>query len=84
MQPKKIAEKSSLRFTWEYINPLYYDKQNYDIEDTAVIVISRNTGDTLPEEVKKLVAGYRLSGVFKKSDDIFSYRPCVRVYQKAK
>ena len=84
MQPREIVEKSPLRFTWEYRNPLYYNKKNYDNKDTAVIVISESPGDTLPEEVRKRVAGYRLSGVFKKSDDIFSYRPCVRVYQKAK
>jgi hypothetical protein len=83
MQPREITEKSPLRFTWEYRNPPYYSRKDYDIKDTAVIVISESPGDTLPEGVRKRVAGYRLSGVYKTSEDIFSYRPCVRVYQKA-
>jgi len=83
-QPKEVVEKSPLRFTWEYRNPPYYSNNSFSNNDTAVIVISESPGDTLPEEVGKRVAGYRLSGVFKKSDDIFIYRPCVRVYQKAR
>jgi hypothetical protein len=75
-------EKSSLRFTWEYRNPPYYSKNSFDDKDTAVIVISEGPGDPLPEEVRKRVADYRLSGVYNMSDDIFSYRPCVRVYRR--
>lgn len=83
LQPKDIMEKSPLRFTWEYRNPPYYSKKYYDLKDTAVIVISESPGDPLPEKVRQRVAGYRLSGVFKTIDDLFRYRPCVRVYQKS-
>jgi hypothetical protein len=82
-QPKEIVEKSSLRFTWEYRNPLYYSGINYDPKDTAIIVISESPGDTLPEKLRQHVAGYRLTGVFKTTDDLFRYRPCVSVYQRA-
>jgi len=81
-QPREVIEKSSLRFTWEYRNPPYYSKNSFDDKDTAVIVISEGPGDLLPEEVRKRVADYRLSGVYKMSDNIFSYGPCVRVYRR--
>jgi len=81
-QPREVVEKSSLRFTWEYRNPPYY-KKDHGNKEAAVMVISESPDDPLPEEVRKRTAGYGLTRVFKKSDDIFSYRPCVRVYQKA-
>ena len=84
MQPREMVEKSPLRFTWEYRNPSYYNRENYDLKDTAVIVISESPDDALPEKIRQRVAGYHLSGVFKTSDNIFSYRPFVRVYQKTK
>lgn len=84
LQPRETVEKSSLRFTWEYKNPVYYSADNYGDKDAAVVVISENPQDALPGDIRQRVAGYRLSAVFKISDDIFSYSPCVRVYRKAK
>jgi hypothetical protein len=84
LQPRETVEKSPLRFTWEYKNPVYYSADNYGDKDAAVVVISENPQDALPGDIRQRVAGYPLSAVFKISDDVFSYRPCVRVYQKAK
>ena len=84
LPPKEIVEKSSLRFTWEYKNPVYYGTDNYDNKDATVVVISESPDDVLPKDVLQRIAGYRLSSVFKTSDGIFSYRPCVRVYRKNK
>ncbi len=84
LQPRETVEKSSLRFTWEYKNPVYYSADNYGNKDAAVVVISESPQDALPGDIRQRVAGYQLSAVFKMSDDIFSYRPCVRVYQKTK
>ena len=84
LQPKETIEKSSLRFTWEYKNPVYYNADNYGDKDSAVVVISENPQDVLPGDIRQRVEGYRLSAVFKTSEDIFSYRPCVRIYQKVK
>lgn len=82
--PGETVEKSPLRFTWEYKNPEYYTKIDKNNEDMAVVVISESPEDTLPEEIRQRIAGYRLSGIFKTHDDIFIYKPCVRVYQKIK
>lgn len=82
LQPKEVVEKSSLRFTWEYKNPVYYGAENYENMTAAVVVISESPDDDLPGDIRQRIAGYRLSGVFKTSDGIFSYRPCVRVYRK--
>ena len=84
LQPRETVEKSSLRFTWEYKNPVYYNADNYGNKDAAVVVISENPQDVLPGDIRQRVADYQLSAVFKISDGIFSYRPCVRVYQKTK
>jgi uncharacterized membrane protein len=84
LQPKDTIERSSLRFSWEYKNPSYYNKKDYDYKDVIVVVISESPDDALPEEIGKRIVGYELTGVFKSNEDIFIYRPCVRVYQRSK
>ena len=82
LQPKETVEKSSLRFSWEYKNPPYYNKKDYDNKGADVVVISESPDDALPEGLRKRTSGYKLSRVFKANDGIFIYRPCVRIYQK--
>lgn len=81
LQPRETIEKSSLRFTWEYKNPVYYGNKNYGDNAAAVVVISESPEDALPGNIQHRIAGHRLSAVFKTSEGIFSYSPCVRVYQ---
>ncbi len=80
LQPKEKIEKSPLRFTWEYKNPVYYEYKYY-ADNAAVVVISENPEEALPKNIQQRIAGHRLTGVFKMSEGIFSYSPCVRVYQ---
>ncbi len=80
-QPFEKIEKSSLRFTWGYKNPEYYTGNKYSKENTAVVVISDDTNDALPESIEKELAGYRLSGVFNIFEGVFRYRTGVRIYQ---
>ncbi|MBI5205423.1 MAG: hypothetical protein HZA11_10950, partial [Nitrospirae bacterium] len=80
-QPFEKIEKSSLRFTWEYKNPGYYSGDKYSKENAAVVVISDDTNDALPESIAKELADYRLSGVFNIFEGVFRYRTSVRIYQ---
>lgn len=80
-QPFEKIEKSSLRFTWEYKNPEYYAGDKHSKERAAVAIISDNTNDAVPENIKQQLAGYQLSGVFNVSEGLFRYRTGVRIYQ---
>jgi len=75
-------QKSSLRFTWEYKNPEYYTGSKYPKENTAIVVISEDTDDTLPENIKQRIKGYHISKVFKVYEGVFHYRTSVSIYQK--
>jgi len=80
---REKIEESALRFTWEYKNPEYYNNKKSK-EDSAVVVISDDANDPLPDDIKQQIAGYRLSKVFDKFEGIFLYRTIVRVYQLEK
>ncbi|MEW6109364.1 MAG: glycosyltransferase family 39 protein [Nitrospirota bacterium] len=81
-QPPEKTEKSPLRFTWEYKNPEYYENKKYSAGNTAVAVISDDSGDALPENIEKQIKGYRLTGSFNIYDGVFLFRTSVRVYQR--
>jgi len=75
---------SSLRFTWEYRNPRYYEPvepQKRGRRDTAMVVISRNTRDPLPAKVSRALEGYFVAGVFDEGSNLFRYRTAVTVYR---
>ncbi|MDP3111841.1 MAG: glycosyltransferase family 39 protein [Thermodesulfovibrionales bacterium] len=80
-QPFEKVEKSSLRFTWGYKNPEYYTGNKYSKENTAVVVISDDTNDALPEKIERQLSGYHLSIAFNRFEGIFRYRTSVRIYQ---
>ncbi len=81
---REKIEESALRFTWEYKNPEYYMNNKKSKEDSAVVVISDDANDPLSDDIKRQIAGYRLSKVFDKFEGIFLYRTIVRVYQLEK
>jgi hypothetical protein len=82
--PPHGAERSPLRFTWEYTIPDYY-QQNFASKEKkpAVVVISQNLGPLPPQIRAKLDAeGYRLYNEFyKKSRRPYLYRTMVRIYR---
>ncbi len=80
--PAKRLEKSSLRFTWLYKNPVYYRDGLRKGRTGAIVVISQRVGQRLPGYVRKRVRGYRISRVFSTSTGIFRYRTIVTVYER--
>ncbi|MBI5025813.1 MAG: glycosyltransferase family 39 protein [Nitrospirae bacterium] len=80
--PQKEIEKSPLRFTWEYKNPEYYAAENKGLKgEMAIVIISGDIGEILPEHIIQRIKGYRISKVFKTSEGLFGYQTMVRIYK---
>lgn len=77
------TERSSLRFTWEYRNPAYYAAPPAAAAGVPIVVLSDVTDDSLPEQLHRRLAGYRLSQSFRTHEGIFRYHTGVRIYQTA-
>jgi hypothetical protein len=79
---REEIEKSPLRFTWEYKNPKYYAPENKVSEgDTAVVIISADINEILPEHIVQRIKGHHLSRAFSISEGLFSYRTMVMIYR---
>ncbi len=74
------ADESSLRFTWEYRNPKYYNAGAGEPRAGAVVVIADDDAQSLPDRIAQRLIGYRLSRQFIASENIFGYKTIVRVY----
>ncbi|MEW6408841.1 MAG: glycosyltransferase family 39 protein [Nitrospirota bacterium] len=72
-------KKSALRFTWEYKNPKYYTFNNEDSRK-AIVVISSDIEQTLPEYIEQKTKKYPHSIVFKTTEGVFQYKTIVTVY----
>ncbi len=79
---KKRMEESALRFTWEYKNPGYYAADGAE-GDAAIVVISNEIGQPLPERVASRLEGYRLARSFATCEGVFQYKTMVSVYRAA-
>jgi hypothetical protein len=81
--PQEEIERSSLRFTWEYLNPVYYSAGPHAAANAPIVVISEASNGPLPQTVARRLEGYKLSKAFDASEKIFQYSVGVRIYQKA-
>ncbi len=80
--PERIKE-SPLRFTWEYKNPEYYSADRKERRgNTAVIVISSESGQPMPDYIAERTKGFHMSEIFKTSVRVFKYVTIVRVFQR--
>ncbi|MEK6690452.1 MAG: glycosyltransferase family 39 protein [Nitrospirota bacterium] len=79
--PEGEIEKSPLRFTWEYKNPIYYniDKKNSK-KDVAIVVISSDSDQTIPYKIEQRIKNFQKSKVFRTSEEIFRYKTFVTIY----
>jgi hypothetical protein len=73
--------QSSLRFTWEYRNPIYYAAAEAPpMGESAVLVIASDPAQFLLASVGQRLQGYRLSREFVLPGKNFGYRTLVQVY----
>jgi hypothetical protein len=77
---RRDVERSPLRFTWEYRNPAYYAAGEAEA-DAAVVVISGDVGQPLPEQVEDRLKGRRRTRVFAADEGVFRHRTMVEVYR---
>ncbi len=80
--PREEIDRSSLRFTWEYRNPGYYQAWPDAAANAPLIVISDASDTSLPPPLAQRLKDYRLSESFSANEGIFHYTVGVRVYQK--
>ncbi|MHB8882009.1 MAG: ArnT family glycosyltransferase [Thermodesulfovibrionales bacterium] len=74
------AAVSSMRFTWEYRNPPYYEvPRRTGLKDTVVVVITDIRGD-LPGTVREATRGYASVRTFEADEHEFAFKTYVRVY----
>ena len=83
---RRAAERSSLRFTWEYRSPRYHapDAGAAGPDGAAVVVITDDLARPLPPEVERRIAGHRLAAVFAGEEDAFQHHTLVKVYRREK
>jgi hypothetical protein len=70
-------KNSSLRFTWEYKNPKYYEKKN---GKSTVVVISNDFSRPLPNHIYHKIKDHRLLKAFEVDEKIFRTKIFIRVY----
>jgi hypothetical protein len=79
--PREEVLRSSLRFTWEYRNPAYYEPSPEWAATLPVIVLSNASDGTLSSGIARKLDGYRLSRTFQVNEGVFKYTVGVRIYQ---
>lgn len=79
--PFDKIKTSPLRFTWEYRNPAYYlpDKGG-TVGKPAIIIISNQDSDLLPERVKEKIKMYGQVKLFDNTTNLFRYSPVASIY----
>jgi hypothetical protein len=73
--------ESPLRFTWEYVNPPYYEVEKMPSgNDPAIVIISSSPEAGISEFVMEEITGYRKEKVFNSTTGIFRFSPVVTIY----
>jgi hypothetical protein len=80
-RPEDIDTRS-LRFSWEYRNPLYYSESAVPQQSSAIVVISGEQLGILPQYLQERIKGFQLAKIFTTSSDPFRYKTIVTVYTK--
>jgi hypothetical protein len=82
--PREEILRSSLRFTWEYRNPAYYESSPEPSATMPVVVLTSASEGPLPTGLARKLDGFRLARSFQVNEDVFTYTVGVRIYQPSK
>lgn len=77
-----VQKRSTLRFTWEYELPGYYNLTTDNEQEVVVIVLS-DKSQALPVAVKERLSGYYRDRRFEQDEGIFRYKTIVDIYLPA-
>ncbi len=81
--PKENVKTSSLRFTWEYRNPRYYDEAKPLTRESPVkVVIAGELDDVFPLYVSLKTRGYQVVRAFIEDEGVFQHKTFVAVYRR--
>ncbi len=81
--PFERIRESSLRFTWKYKNPEYYSVNGKGaVGNTAIVVISSELRQTMPDYITQRTKGFHMSKIFKDSVGVFKYVTIIKIYQQ--
>lgn len=79
--PREELARSSLRFTWEYRNPVYYEYAPLAAGYDTLVVIADASGNAMPASLERNHRQYLRIRTFCMNDTIFKYTVGVAVYQ---
>ncbi|MBA4372803.1 MAG: hypothetical protein C0402_08045 [Thermodesulfovibrio sp.] len=71
---------SSLRFTWEYVNPDYYAPTGDRHKDAAVVIVQGRREEQIPDQLLQKTKSYRNVRVFGQDENEFEFKTFVKVY----
>jgi hypothetical protein len=78
---REEVERSSLRFTWEYRNPAYYEDTLPEAKRSILIVIADASDIALPRSLERNGAHYDQTGIFRVNEAIFRHSVGIGIYQ---
>ena len=79
--PREELERSSLRFTWEYRNPDYYQETATEAERSILVVIADATDNAMPTFLERNGKQYEQARIFRTNELIFKHTTGVGIYQ---
>jgi hypothetical protein len=80
--PFEQVKESSVRFTWGYSNPGYYEKDVRGFsEKPAIVIVSNELDATLTEYAERKIKKYRKVKIFQRTTGLFRYNPLVAVFE---
>lgn len=72
---------SSLRFTWLYRNPRYYQSEQDSGAQSMPLALIGGRDQIVPERLKERIRGYQLVKQWLVSDRVFKYQTMVQLYE---
>jgi hypothetical protein len=79
---REELERSSLRFTWEYRNPAYYEDTPPVAERQVLVVIADATDNAMPGSLERNGSHYDRVRIFCVNDAIFKHTVGIGIYQR--
>jgi len=79
--PREDIERSSLRFTWEYRNPAYYENALPGAERPVLVVIADTSDNAMPASVERNGNHYDKARHFSINEAVFKHSVGIGIYQ---
>jgi hypothetical protein len=81
LPPREEIERSSLRFTWEYRNPAYYEDTPPGAERSVLVVIADASDSAMPRFLERNGIHYDQARFFCINEAIFKHNVGIGIYQ---